>query len=88
MAWYSGGISPRWADSVTSKAKSGKEKYIMGTHFRTISGPHWRRQRGTGAPKFYKCSAVAEMGDRLAIIDMGQKLGVYAPLREGSWVSI
>ena len=31
--------------------------------------------RMTGAPTFNKCSAVAEMGDRLATIDMGQKLG-------------
>jgi len=33
-----------------------------------------------------KCSAVAEMGDRLAAIDMGQKLGLY--LFWGSWVPI
>ena len=33
-------------------------------------------------------SAVAEMGDRLATIDMGQKLGCCAPLGEGSWVAI
>jgi len=26
-----------------------------------------------------KCTAVAEMGDRLAIRDMGQKVGCYAP---------
>jgi len=26
-------------------------------------------------PIMYKCSAVAEMGDRLATIDMGRKLG-------------
>jgi len=35
-----------------------------------------------------KCSPVAEMGDRLATIDMGQKLGgSCAPLGE-SWVAI
>jgi len=38
--------------------------------------------------KNHKCSAVAEMGDRLAAIDMGRKLGGCAPLGEGSWVSI
>jgi len=26
-----------------------------------------------------KCSAVAEMGDRLATIDMGRKVGVLCP---------
>jgi len=31
----------------------------------------------------YKCSAVAEMGDHLATIDMDQKLGVCVPLGEG-----
>jgi len=33
-------------------------------------------------PVFYrrKCSAVAEMGDRLATIDMGQKVGAAVPL--------
>ena len=36
----------------------------------------------------YNCSAIAEMGDRLAIIDMGRKL-VCAPLwGRGSWVPI
>jgi len=35
-----------------------------------------------------KCSAVAEMGDGLATIDMGQKLRGCAPLGEGSWVPI
>ena len=34
-----------------------------------------------------KCSAVAEMGDRLATTDMGWKLGAV-PLGEGEWVSI
>jgi len=34
-----------------------------------------------------KCSAIAEMGDRLATIDMGRKLGAV-PLLMGSWVSI
>ena len=28
---------------------------------------------------FYKCSGVAEMGDRLAAIDIGRKLGGSAP---------
>jgi len=37
----------------------------------------------------HKCSAVAEMGDRLATIDMDQKsVGVCAPLGEGRWVPI
>ena len=38
----------------------------------------------------YKCSAVAEMGDRLVTIDMGRKLGAGAvpPFLEGSWVPI
>jgi len=37
-----------------------------------------------------KCSAVAEMGDRLATIDMGRKVGGCAPcfFGVGSWVSI
>jgi len=30
----------------------------------------------------YKCSAAAEMGDRLATVDIGQKLGSCAPLGE------
>ena len=32
--------------------------------------------------KCNKCSAVAEMGDRLATLDMVRKLGAYAPLGE------
>jgi len=37
----------------------------------------------------YKSSAVAEMGDRLATIDMGRKVGGGAlPLSMGSWVPI
>ena len=32
--------------------------------------------------RLYKCAAVAEMGDRLATIDMGQKLGGSAPFLE------
>jgi len=36
--------------------------------------------------KLNKNSAVAEMGDRLATIDMGRKLGVVPLLGEGSWV--
>jgi len=35
-----------------------------------------------------KCSAVAEMGDRLATIDIGLKLGGCAPLGRRSWVPI
>jgi len=35
-----------------------------------------------------KYSAVAEMGDRFAIIDMGRKLGSCSPCRRGSWVRI
>jgi len=34
-----------------------------------------------------KCSAVAEMGDRLATIDIGQKVEGAVPLLGGSWVS-
>jgi len=36
----------------------------------------------------YKSSASAEMGDRLATIDMGRKLGAAVPLWRGSWVTI
>jgi len=32
----------------------------------------------------YRCSAVAEMGDRLATIDMGRKVGVLCPLLRGA----
>jgi len=35
----------------------------------------------------YKSSAVAEMGDRLATINMGRKIGGCAPFR-GSWFPI
>jgi len=35
-----------------------------------------------------KCSAVAEMGDYLATIDMGQKEGAVVSLSGGSWVPI
>ena len=35
-----------------------------------------------------KCSAVAEMRDRLATIDMDRKFGGAVPLWEGSWVPI
>jgi len=35
----------------------------------------------------FKSSAVAEMGDRLATIDVGRKLGAV-PLFRGSWVPI
>ena len=31
----------------------------------------------------YKCSAVAEVGDRLVTIDMGRKLGGCSPLKRG-----
>jgi len=33
--------------------------------------------------KNYKCSAVAEMGDRLVTIDMGRKDGAAVPLSGG-----
>jgi len=36
----------------------------------------------------FKCSSVAEMGNRLATADMGWKLGGCAPLGRGSWVPI
>jgi len=37
----------------------------------------------------YKCLTVAEMGDRLATIDMGRKLGGSARFwGDGSWVPI
>jgi len=37
----------------------------------------------------YKSSAVAEMGDRLATIDLGRKVGAAVPLSVGvSWVPI
>jgi len=35
-----------------------------------------------------KCSAVAEIGDHLATIDMGRKLGAVPPYWRGSWVPI
>jgi len=35
-----------------------------------------------------KCSAVAEMGDRLVTIDMGRKLGAVPLMGEGAWVPI
>jgi len=40
--------------------------------------------------RFMKCSPVAEMGDRLATIDMGRKEGAAVPLSEGaqSWIPI
>jgi len=38
--------------------------------------------------RFYKCSAVAEMGDRLATTDMGRKLGGGGAPFGGSWVPI
>jgi len=38
--------------------------------------------------KAYKCSAVAKMGDRLATIDMGRKLGGCAPFWGESWISM
>jgi len=39
--------------------------------------------------KFNKSSAVAEMGERFATIDMGLKVGgAAAPLSTGSWVPI
>ena len=36
---------------------------------------------------YNKCSAVAEMGDHLATIDMGRKLGALSLFGEGSWVT-
>ena len=42
---------------------------------------------GTVCRELYnKCSAVAEMDDRLATIDMGQKLGAALLLGRRSWV--
>jgi len=35
-----------------------------------------------------KSSAVAEIGDRLATIGVGQKVGAAVPLPWGSWVPI
>jgi len=35
---------------------------------------------------FDKCSAVAEMGDRLTTIDMSQKLGAVPFFKGGSWI--
>jgi len=35
-----------------------------------------------------KSSAVAEMGDRLASVDMGRKVGAAVPFPWGSWVPI
>ena len=37
---------------------------------------------------YNKCSALAEMGDRLATIDMGRKVGVLCPFFRRSWIPI
>jgi len=36
----------------------------------------------------YNCSAVAQIGDRLATIDMGRNKGLLCPFRRNSWVPI
>jgi len=36
----------------------------------------------------YKSSAVAEMGDRLATVNMGRKEGGYSAPVRGSWIPI
>jgi len=41
---------------------------------------NWFRRFRVVGSQIYKCSAVAEMGDRLATIDMGRKLGAAVPL--------
>jgi len=43
------------------------------------TGTHPRVPRGGYAPVSYKCSAVAEMGDRSATIDISRKLAGCAP---------
>jgi len=49
-----------------------------------------KKSEHTGShAKSNKSPAVAEMGDHLATIDMGQKLGAAVPLfGRGSWVPI
>jgi len=59
------------------------EPEIFLTSF-TASSNKWTKkiQWGQTNPRFTcmdKCSAVAEMGDLLATIDMGQKVGVLCP---------
>jgi len=46
-----------------------------------------KSQGNTHECNIYNCSAVAELGDRLATTDFGRKDGVLCPLR-GSWVPI
>jgi len=45
-----------------------------------------KRSPISASDNFYKCSVVAEMGDRLATIDTGLKLGGCAPFGRVSWV--
>jgi len=49
-------------------------------------GFHYTMQRQCISPSlmylFYKCSAVAEVGNRLAVVDMGRKLGAVPLMGE------
>jgi len=45
------------------------------------------KEEETTEHKQYKCSAIAEMGNHLATIDMDRKFERLCPFR-GSWVSI
>jgi len=73
-------IHSAMAEIRQGKKERRKKKKPQGKNVMTASA----RQGGHN-----KCSAVAEMGDRLATIDMGLKLGSSARLSgEGSWVPI
>jgi len=53
-----------------------------------IDGVAWSVGLSVTSVLFNKSSAVAEMVDRLATIDMGRKVGVLCPFTWGSWVPI
>ena len=61
-------------------------------HFRTYAAPGAPIAKETRCMKnikeHNKNSAVAEMGDRLATIHIGRKVGAVVSLSGGSWVTI
>jgi len=76
--WHLEYVPDHFHNSIDSPLVRNLGSYVFPKCVTKIHPPH----------NFYKCSAVAEMGGRLATIDMGQWRAAVPLLGEGSWVPI